>query len=58
MIHQSNSMVVLLFSRIPLYKMAHAPTTAAHKRHPTNVLHEGKHVYGIVLANIALKTTK
>ena len=39
-----------------------APKTAAHKKHPTNILHEETHVHGIVLAlpkrNIAFKTTK
>ena len=28
----------------------HAPKTAAHKKHPTNILHRGKHFHGIALA--------
>ena len=53
----SNSTVVL-FSRIHP-KVAHAPKTVAHEKHPANILHEEKHAHGIVLAllklNIVLK---
>ena len=56
----SNSRVVL-FSRDPP-KVAHAPKTATHKKHPTNILLKEKHVHGVVLAlpksDIAFKTTK
>ena len=49
---------VVLFSRDPP-KVAHAPKTAAHKKHP---LCEEKHVHGIVLVlpkpKIAFKTAK
>jgi len=40
----------------------HDSKTAGHKKHPTNILLEEKHVHGIVLAlpkpNVAFKTTK
>ena len=59
-VHASNSMVVLFSRNLP--KVAHAPKTAAHKKHPTNILHKEKHIHGIGLAlpkpNIAFKTTK
>ena len=53
----------VLLSRDPP-KVAHAPKTAAHKKHPMDILHEEKYVHGIVLAlpkpNIAqvFKTAK
>ena len=44
-------------------KVAHAPKTAAHKKHPMNILHEEKYVHRIIVLalpklNIAFKTTK
>ena len=43
-------------------KVAHAHKTATHKKYPTNILPEEKHIHGIVLAlpkpNLAFKTTK
>ena len=56
----SNS-TAALFSRDPP-KVAHTPKTVAHEKHPTNILHEEKHVHGIVLVlpkpNIAFKTNE
>jgi len=40
---------VVLFSRDPP-KVAHAPKTAAHKKHPMNILCKEKHIHRIVLA--------
>ena len=43
-------------------KVAHTSKTAVSKKHPINILHEEKHVHGIVLVlpkpNIAFKTIK
>jgi len=52
--------IVILFSKDPP-KVVHAPKTAAHKKHPTNILRKEKHIHRIVLAllkpTIAFKTT-
>ena len=51
---------IVLFSRDPL-KAVHASKTAALKEYPANILHEEKHIHGIVLLlskpNIGFKTT-
>ena len=59
-IQKSNSTAVL-FSRDPP-KMAHAPKTATHKKHPMNILGKEKHAHRIVSVlpkpNKAFKTAK